>query len=98
MMSEAGKKKIAMSLYNAFATYKAHEEGTQAKTITSFDEAPAGATVAEVQNEAALKAAREVEAKEQAAREAEEKAERQLKQTTLADCMEKMRIRIGEDQ
>ena len=31
-------------------------------------------------------------------REAEEKAERQLKQTTLADCMEKMRIRIGEDQ
>lgn len=31
-------------------------------------------------------------------REVEEKAERQLKQTALADCMEKMRTRIGEDQ
>lgn len=31
-------------------------------------------------------------------REVEEKAEQQLKQTTLADCMEKMRIRIGEEQ
>jgi hypothetical protein len=31
-------------------------------------------------------------------REVEEKAERQLKQTTLADCMDKMRIRIGEEQ
>ena len=29
-------------------------------------------------------------------RQVEEKAERQLKQTTLADCMEKMRIRTGE--
>ncbi len=28
----------------------------------------------------------------------EEKAERQLRQTTLADCMDKMRIRIGEEQ
>lgn len=28
----------------------------------------------------------------------EEKAEQQLKQTTLADCMEKMRRRIGEEQ
>lgn len=25
-------------------------------------------------------------------------AERQLKQTTLADCMDKMRVRIGEEQ
>ena len=31
-------------------------------------------------------------------REVEEKAERQLKQTTLGDCMDKMRIRIGEEQ
>ena len=31
-------------------------------------------------------------------REVEEKAERQLKQATLADCMEKMRTRIGEEQ
>ena len=31
-------------------------------------------------------------------REVEEKAERQLEQTTLADCMEKMRTRIGEEQ
>ena len=31
-------------------------------------------------------------------REVEEKAELQLKQTTLADCMEKMRIRIGEEK
>ena len=31
-------------------------------------------------------------------REVEEKAEQQLKQSTLADCMEKMRIRIGEEQ
>ena len=31
-------------------------------------------------------------------REVEEKAERQLRETTLADCMEKMRIRIGEEQ
>ena len=31
-------------------------------------------------------------------REVEEKAELQLKQTTLADCMQKMRIRIGEEQ
>jgi hypothetical protein len=30
-------------------------------------------------------------------REAEEKAEQQLKQTTLADCMNKMRRRIGEE-
>jgi Rrf2 family protein len=29
-------------------------------------------------------------------REVEEKAEQQLKQTTLADCMEKMRIRIAQ--
>ena len=28
----------------------------------------------------------------------EEKAERQLRQTTLADCMDKMRIRIGEER
>ncbi|MBR1660620.1 MAG: Rrf2 family transcriptional regulator [Oscillospiraceae bacterium] len=31
-------------------------------------------------------------------REVEEQAEQRLKQTTLADCMEKMRIRIGEEQ
>ena len=31
-------------------------------------------------------------------REVEEKAEQQLKLSTLADCMEKMRIRIGEEQ
>lgn len=31
-------------------------------------------------------------------REVEEKAEQQLKQTTLADCMDKMRTRIGEEQ
>ena len=31
-------------------------------------------------------------------REVEEKAEQQLRQTTLADCMDKMRIRIGEEQ
>ena len=31
-------------------------------------------------------------------REVEEKAERQLRETTIADCMEKMRIRIGEEQ
>ena len=31
-------------------------------------------------------------------REVEAQAERQLKQTTLADCMEKMRARIGEEQ
>ena len=29
-------------------------------------------------------------------REVESQAERQLRQTTLADCMERMRIRIGE--
>ena len=34
----------------------------------------------------------------EAFREVEEKAEQQLKQTTLADCMEKMRIRIGEER
>jgi DNA-binding IscR family transcriptional regulator len=28
----------------------------------------------------------------------EEKAERQLRQTTLADCMDKMRIRIGAER
>ena len=31
-------------------------------------------------------------------REVEEKAEQQLRQTTLADCMAKMRISIGEGQ
>lgn len=31
-------------------------------------------------------------------REVEEKAEQQLRETTIADCMEKMRIRIGEEQ
>ena len=29
-------------------------------------------------------------------REAEQQAERQLRQTTLADCMDKMRVRIGK--
>lgn len=31
-------------------------------------------------------------------REIEEQAEQQLKRTTLADCMDKMRTRIGEEQ
>ena len=34
----------------------------------------------------------------EAFREVEEKAEQQLRQTTLADCVDKMRIRIGEEQ
>lgn len=81
MMSEAGKNKIAMCLYNAFATYKAHEEGTQPKTIKSFDAAAtSGDAVAENEElqakpdreaEAREREAREAEAREQAAREAE---------------------------
>lgn len=78
LMTEAGKNKIAMSLYNAFATYKAHEEGTQPKLIKSFDQAPESEQLAEApaaKDKAAERAAREAEAKERAAREAEEKAQ-----------------------
>lgn len=78
MMSEAGKNKIAMSLYNAFATYKAHEEGTQPKLIKSFDQAPEGEQMAEastVKDKAAQRAAAEAEAKAKAEREAAAKAE-----------------------
>lgn len=77
LLTDAGREKIAMSLYNAFASYKAHEEGTQPRLINSYNDAVAGSEIAsntedEAKAQADEKAA--IAKAEAAQREADEQA------------------------
>ncbi|MBR1792657.1 MAG: N-acetylmuramoyl-L-alanine amidase [Bacteroidales bacterium] len=68
LLSDAGREKIAVCLYNAFASYKAHEEGTQPKLISSFNAPVADTDIT------ATKTSDKVSESEKAKQKAEEEA------------------------
>lgn len=92
LLSDAGREKIAVCLYNAFASYKAHEEGTQPHLIKSYDDPVSSDAEDEVPvtNEPASKASAEEEALAQAANDikSEEKAKEEARSKAEAEQRE----------
>lgn len=89
LMTDAGREKIAMSLYNAFASYKAHEEGTQPQLIKSYNDPVAGAEIASntISNEAESKTQADEEAA--IAKAAQEKAKAQEEAHAKAEAAQR---------